>query len=124
MIPADTVKNLVLTLIQDLLADASSSDVRQGVVKVSLLVNGLTHSCRMYFPILSNWMRPFPFLRLLHGIFHFNSNFKRNFCKQTVENLVRRSVLLHLIWFCTVCLCPIKRTLSHARLNWVKEAYI
>ena len=37
MIPADTVKNLVLTLIQDLLADASSSDVRQGVVKVSLL---------------------------------------------------------------------------------------
>ena len=26
------------------------------------------------------------------GIFHFYSNFKENFCKQTVENLIRRGV--------------------------------
>ena len=39
------------------------------------------------------------------GIFHFYSNFNRTFCRQTVENLIRR-----LIWFCTVYRCPIKRT--------------
>ena len=37
------------------------------------------------------------------------SNFKRNFCKQLVENLIRRCVLLRLIWFCR---CPTKRTLG------------
>ena len=35
--------------------------------------------------------------------------FIRNFCKQTVENLIRRRVLRRLIWFCTVCRCPTKR---------------
>ena len=52
----------------------------------------LTHLCRMYFPILINWTSPFPILGLLGGIFHFYSNFKRNFCLQTVENLIRRDV--------------------------------
>ena len=33
----------------------------------------------MYFPILINWTSPFPILGLLGGIFHFYSNFKRNF---------------------------------------------
>ena len=32
-------------------------------------------------------------LGLLGNIFHFYSYFKRNFCKQTVENLIRRRVL-------------------------------
>ena len=36
-------------------------------------------------------------LGLLSGIFHFYSNFKRILCKQTVENLIRRCVMLHLI---------------------------
>ena len=72
----------------------------------------LTHLCRMYFPILINWMSPFPVLGLLGGIFHFFSNFKRNFCKQTVENMIRRHTLWHLIWFCTVCRCPTKRMLG------------
>ena len=45
------------------------------------------------------------------GIFHFYSTFNRKFCKQTVENLIRRRVLRRLIWFCTVCRCPTKRTL-------------
>ena len=30
---------------------------------------------------------------LLGGICHFNSNFNNNFCKQTVENLIRRFAL-------------------------------
>ena len=42
----------------------------------------------------------------------FYSNFKRQFCKQTVENLIRRRVLWRLIWFCTVCRCPTKKTLG------------
>ena len=50
---------------------------------------GLTHLCRMEFPILMNWIIPFPFW-VVGGIFHYYSNFKRNFCLQTVENLIRR----------------------------------
>ena len=76
---------------------------------VDFSINSLTHLCRMYFPILINWTSPFPILGLLGGIFHFYSNFKRHFCKQTVENLIRCCVLPHLIWFCTVCRCPTKR---------------
>ena len=49
----------------------------------------LTHICQMYFPILINWTSQFPILVFVGGIFHFNSNFKRNFCNQTVENLIR-----------------------------------
>ena len=60
----------------------------------------------MEFPPLINWASSFPFLGLLDGLFHFYSNFKRNLYLQTVENLIRRSVLLRLIWFCTVCRCP------------------
>ena len=45
------------------------------------------------FPIFINWTSPFPILGLLGGIIYFYSNFKRNFCKQTVENLIRRRVL-------------------------------
>ena len=54
--------------------------------------------------------------RVVGWYFHFYSNFKRNFCKQTVENLIRRHVLRCLIWFCTVCRCPTKKD---ARLIWV-----
>ena len=55
---------------------------------------------------------PFRSLGLLGGIFHFYSNLKINVCMQTVENLIRRRVLWRLIWFCTVCRCPTKRTLG------------
>ena len=72
----------------------------------------LTHLCQMYFPILIKWTRPFPILGLLSGIFHFYINFKRNPFKQTVENLVRRRFMRRLIWCCTVCRCPRKRTLG------------
>ena len=43
-------------------------------------------------PILINWTSPFPIFGLLGEIFHFNSNLKRNFCKETVENLVRQHI--------------------------------
>ena len=66
----------------------------------------------MYFLTLINWTSPFPILELLGGIFHFYSNFKRKFCLQTVENLIRRHILRRLIWFYTVCRCPTKRTLG------------
>ena len=51
------------------------------------------------------------------GIFQFYSNFHRIFCNQTVETLIRPRILWHLIWVCTVCLCPIKRTLGLYWLN-------
>ena len=47
----------------------------------------------------------------------FYSYFNRTVCKQTVENLIRRCVLRGLIWFCTVCRFPIKRTLGLYGLN-------
>ena len=73
--------------------------------------------CRMHFPILINWTSPFPTLGLLGGIFHFYSNSKGNFCLRTVENRIRPYILQRLIWFCTVCLCPTKRTLDLDGLN-------
>ena len=59
-------------------------------------------------------------LRLLDGIFLFysNSNFKRNFCKQTAENLIRRHILWRLIWMCIDCRSPTKRKL---RLIWFNK---
>ena len=62
-----------------------------------------------FFAVFINWTSPFPNLGLLGGIFHFYSNFKKHFCKQTVENLIRCLVLRRLTWFYTVCLCPTKR---------------
>ena len=46
------------------------------------------------------------------GVIFIFLNFYRTFCKQTVETLIRYRVLLGLIWFCTVYLCPTKRTLG------------
>ena len=66
----------------------------------------------MKFPTHIAWTCPFPFLGFLGGIFPFDSNSNRTFCKQTVENLIRRCNLWRLVWFCTVCLCPTKRTLG------------
>ena len=34
VIPAETLKNLIVTIVQDLLVDANSSDVRHSVIKV------------------------------------------------------------------------------------------
>ena len=72
----------------------------------------LTHLSQMKCPTDITLTSPFPIFGLLGGIFHFYSKFKRNFCLQTVEKLIRRH-LPHLIWFCTVCICPTKRTLGY-----------
>ena len=60
----------------------------------------LTRLSRIEFPSFINWTSSFPFSGLLGGIFY--SNFNRIFSKQTVEILIRRHILSHLIWFCTV----------------------
>ena len=59
---------------------------------------------------------PPPGLRLVFFIFY--SNINRMFGKQTVEILVRYRVLWRLIWVCTVCLCPTKRTLGLQPCNY------
>ena len=72
----------------------------------------LTRISPMEFPTIINKTSPFLFKGLLGGIFDFYLKFNRLFCKQTVETLIRCGVLLHLIWVCTVLLCPTKRTLA------------
>ena len=41
--------------------------------------------------------------------FSFFKNSNRTFCKQTAKILIRHSIMRCLIWFCNVCLCPIKK---------------
>ena len=77
----------------------------------------LTHLSRMQFPKLNKWTCPFPVQGLLGGNFQFYSKFERKSYKQTVETLIRRSVLLRMIWVCTICTCPTKRTLGLYGLN-------
>ena len=73
---------------------------------------------RVEFPTVINWTCPFPFLGLLGGVFHCYSNLDRAIYKQTVETLIRRLVLRHLIWVCTVRLFTTKRMLA---IIWVKR---
>ena len=42
------------------------------------------------------------------SIFRFYTIFDSTFCMETVENLIKRHVLLRLVWVCTVCICPQK----------------
>ena len=88
-----------------------------------VIITFLTHLYRIYFPICINWTSRFPNLGWLDAIFHFYSNSLRNFCKQSVENLIRHRVLRRLIWFCTVCRCPTKRTLGLYRKNSRKNSW-
>ena len=54
---------------------------------------------------------------MLGGIFYFYSSFNITLCKQTVETLIRR-----LVWVCTFCICPTKRTLGvYGLITWFKE---
>ena len=46
----------------------------------------------------------------------FYSNFKRNFSGEPDHTS-------HLIWFCTVCLCPAKRTLCLYGLSGIVNSY-
>ena len=66
--------------------------------------NGISHCYQMDQSI--------SVLRHVGCFFHFYSNFDRIFFKQTLEALIRRRVQRRLIWVCTVCLCPTKRTIG------------
>lgn len=46
LIPSEALKSLIVTIVQDLLEDANSSDVRQSVIKVSVFL--FMCSCSMY----------------------------------------------------------------------------
>ena len=89
-----------------------------------LVSSSLTHLSRMDFLTVFSWTSPFPFEGLLGCIFHFHSIFNRTVCQQTVQTLIRRRVLRRLVWVCTICLCPTKRTLSLNELNHTLEAFI
>ena len=70
-----------------------------------LILYLLTHLSRMKFPSLI-----YLFFWVVWWYLHFYSNFIRTFCKQTLVTLIRRCILRRLIWVCTFCLCPTKRT--------------
>ena len=82
------------------------------IIPKKIICRILTHLSLIEFPTLINWTSPILFLGLLVDILHFYSNFDRTFCKLTMENLIRCRMLRHLIWLCTVCQCPTKRTLG------------
>ena len=69
--------------------------------------NGISHPPQLDESILN-----------LRVVFQIHLKFKGTFCKQTMQNLIRRRILQHLIWFCTVWACPIKWTLHLYGLTW------
>ena len=78
----------------------------------------LTHICLLDPSILFYWTSPFPILGVSGILFHFYSISNRYSClKQTVKTLIRWRILLHLIWVCTVYLCPKNGTLILYGLN-------
>ena len=76
----------------------------------NLLVN-LILKCSQITHLI-NRTSPFLFKGLLDVIFQFDLNFNGTYCKQTVETLIRQHALQCLIWVCTVCVCPTKKTLG------------
>ena len=51
-------------------------------------------------------------LRVFGSNLHFYINFISALCKHTEQNLIRRRILRRLIWFCSVCPCPINRMIG------------
>ena len=52
-----------------------------------------------------------------------HSNFKSTFCMQTVQNLIKHCILQHLIRFCTVWGCTIKRRFHfNIRINMMNNS--
>ena len=79
-------------------------------VKVKIL------HCKMQFNNYSQTQ--IDFSAIIRRIFF--PNFKRIYCMQTVNILIRRRMMRRLIWVCTICTRPIKRTLSRIKLNSLK----
>ena len=66
-------------------------------------------------------------ISVLRGVtwyFSFFIQVNRKLCKQTVETLIRRRILWHLVWVCTICLYPTKRTLGIYGLKCNYFAYL
>ena len=60
---------------------------------------------------------PFAKFRAADGIFHFFPTDSIKLCKQILKILSRRRTM-RLMRFCTICRCPIKRTIG--LIKWVK----
>ena len=80
------------------LATTCDSILAAKLQRLAKILEFWTHLSRMKFPTFINWANPFPYEGLLCDIFLFYSNSNRTLCKQTVETLIRRRVLRHLIW--------------------------
>ena len=72
----------------------------------------LRHLSQMEFPNTCIINQSIFVSRVVKLYFHIYQNADRTFCKQTVETLIRHRILRCLIWVCTVCLCPTKKTLG------------
>ena len=77
----------------------------------------LTLLSRMKLPTFIKWTSLFSSSGLLGVVFHSYLNFDGTSCKHTVENLIRHCSLWCLIFACTICRCPTKRTLVKYGLN-------
>ena len=77
--------------------------------------NGISH------PLSIQLDHSISVLRLLSKIFPLCSNFNKTFWKQTVQTLVRHHILQHLIWVCSLFLCPTKRLQG---LYWLMKTYL
>ena len=101
------------------------------ISQVKCFNSELVHFMKTAFnPFMLNWIshryqleQSISVLRGVRCYFSFSS-FKRKLCKQTVETLIRRRILRRLIWVCTICLCPTKRTLGIYGLKCNKFAYL
>ena len=71
----------------------------KNIIETSFKPNGVSQRVNQSFSVLG----------VVWGIFHFYSNFNRTICKQSVETLIKRGVLWHLILVCIVGQCPTKR---------------
>ena len=80
----------------------------------------------MEFPTIINWISHFPFKGLLVVVMFFFT-FIQNLIEHSVSKhwrLIRCHVLLHLIWVCTVLLCPTNRMLGLYELNYRNDFFL
>ena len=78
--------------------------------------NGISHRYQLLHSI--------SVLRDVRWYFHLYSSFNTKLCKQTGETLIRRRILWHLIWICTIYLCPAERKLRIYGLKCNYFAYL
>ena len=79
------------------------------LLQLWLALLGLTHLCGMEFPTIIKWTS---FKGCWIVFFIFIQMLKESSVSKTVKTLIRRSILLCLVWVCTVCTSLTKRTLG------------